>query len=72
MNNRELKKAVLTTTMVRLREQIAAERNALTHLVGIRAIAIERMLHTDERAYLAAEAAYRSITHPHASAPRDR
>lgn len=70
MSKKEIEKAVLTKTLSRLSQQIKAERDALTHLVGIRALATERMLHADERAYLAALADYRLITHPHASIPQ--
>lgn len=69
MTTKQIKKATLTETLSRLAESIHASRCRLTVATGIPALAVERMLHADERSYLAALADYRAITHPHASIP---
>lgn len=70
MTTQQFTKAVLTETMARLARQIREGRDRLIVEAGIMALATRRMVMDDERAYETALAAYRTIVHPHARAPR--
>lgn len=69
MTRHQMTKAALLETMSRLAESLHALRAAGATRVGALEIANQRMIAVDEKAYLAAVADYRSLTHPHASIP---